>query len=74
LVIDQQPADAKVGHQDVAARHLMVDVGERPAEHAGEQVFDDVLGRLLGCPGVPATFGPALRSSCHEGWPRRLGA
>jgi hypothetical protein len=66
--------DAKVGDEDVAAGDLVVEVGERPSEHPGEQVLDDVFGHLLGRSGVPATLRQALSPSRPERRPSRLGA
>jgi hypothetical protein len=47
LDLKDEPLHAHVGEDDVRPADLEDDVFERPVEHVGEQILDDLFGHLL---------------------------
>ena len=73
LDLHYQALDAQFRQDDVGPPDLEVDVRDRPVEHPGEQVFEDVLGDLLDG-GVEEPLPEALPALLGVRRPRRSDA
>jgi hypothetical protein len=63
-----------MAQKQVRVPNLVVEVRDRPAEHKGKEILQDVLGNFLGGRAVPVLLYKPLGSALEEARPVRLNA
>jgi hypothetical protein len=66
LCLDDQVLDAEAAQEQVGASHLMAEIPDRPVQHGGEEVLEDLLGCPLGRVAVPRALAEPHRSTDLE--------